>query len=712
MAGADWALITGSTDGIGKGYAVEMARRGFKIVLVSRNAQKLEAVAEEIRSETGVEVKCVSFDFTSTNLSEYESKLFGQIEGLPIGILVNNVGLSHHFPDEFTEMYGGEERHRDVLNVNTLPVTLLCHRILKQMKQRRSGVVVNLSSSICFANAAYWGVYSTSKKYVVQLTTILRKEYSRYGITVQCVSPMMVSTNMSMVRKPTYFVPSVDDYVRQAVSTIGRAAETTGCQSHQLQAFWFFQILPEFFFDIFWDNYSNSNFFPFNITSEEAVFGMNPAHPFNDWIIAYNALSLSVYIHKPHFERDGSTFTPSQLRRNTDSESTSTLSREELTVICYETRLFARFCVFLATVCAISAVLLVPLVYSHMVYTEDIVEEDLSFCQHRIRYVKDRLYELTDGFITRHKRASFLDQKAVKKLRKRPRRRKAGQRINPQGAQKDDYTGELDEYDDEDRYREKDYVEEPLKVAPSGYRSPFDFSSIQKKAPLDDGGTAGQPVPAAYQPSVSPSAAPSRYTEEPDQCCSCGMGPAGPAGPTGPDGPNGRDGRPGKNGPNGQDAEPDQVPTIDDFCFECPRGPAGQRGLPGSKGVTGEPGPPGRNGESPPRGPAGRSGPRGPRGSPGKPGSKGPTGRPGILQTVEAPAGEPGAPGEDGPPGPPGSPGQPGEAQPGPPGPVGPPGMPGQDGEPGPPGDPGRKGPRGKAGDCSHCPRPRLPPGY
>ncbi|CAD5214605.1 unnamed protein product [Bursaphelenchus xylophilus] len=256
MAGAEWAVVTGSTDGIGKGYAVELARRGFKIVLVSRNPQKLEAVAEEIRSETGVEVKCVSFDFTSTNLAEYESKLFSQIEGLPIGVLVNNVGLSHHFPDEFTEMYGGEERHRDVLNVNTLPVTLLCHRILKQMKQRRSGVVVNLSSSICFANAAYWGVYSASKKYVVQLTTILRKEYSRYGITVQCVSPMMVSTNMSKVRKPTYFCPSAAEYAKQAVDSIGHIHETTGYQSHELQAYGLFQLMPEMLFDLYWDNLS------------------------------------------------------------------------------------------------------------------------------------------------------------------------------------------------------------------------------------------------------------------------------------------------------------------------------------------------------------------------------------------------------------------------------------------------------------------------
>ncbi|CAD5209276.1 unnamed protein product [Bursaphelenchus okinawaensis] len=256
MAGAEWALVTGSTDGIGKGYALELARRGFKTILVARNPQKLAAVADEIQTETGAEVKTVSFDFTATSLADYEANLFGPIQGLPIGVLVNNVGLSHHFPDEFTEMHGDAERHRDVLNVNTLPVTMLCHRILKQMKARRSGVVVNLSSSICYANAAYWGVYSASKRYVVQLTTILRKEYAKYGITVQCVSPMMVSTNMSKVRKPTYFCPSANDYAKQAVDSIGHIGETTGYQAHELQAYGLFKLMPEFAFDLYWDNLS------------------------------------------------------------------------------------------------------------------------------------------------------------------------------------------------------------------------------------------------------------------------------------------------------------------------------------------------------------------------------------------------------------------------------------------------------------------------
>ncbi|CAD5209272.1 unnamed protein product [Bursaphelenchus okinawaensis] len=258
MAGAKWALVTGSTDGIGKGYALELARRGFKTILVARNPQKLAAVADEIRTETGAEVKTVSFDFTATSLADYEANLFGPIQGLPIGVLVNNVGLSHHFPDEFTEMHGDAERHRDVLNVNTLPVTMLCHRILKQMKARRSGVVVNLSSSICYANAAYWGVYSASKRYVVQLTTILRKEYAKYGVTVQCVSPMMVSTKMSRVRKPSLFVPSVDAYTKQAVDSIGHINETTGYQAHELQNYFFFRFMPEFFFDLYWDNVSTS----------------------------------------------------------------------------------------------------------------------------------------------------------------------------------------------------------------------------------------------------------------------------------------------------------------------------------------------------------------------------------------------------------------------------------------------------------------------
>lgn len=88
LAGGKWAIVTGSTDGIGKSYAFELARKGFNLVLISRTLSKLEETKSEITKKySGVTVKVVAFDFTSADLSAYEKTITSEIKGLDIGIL-------------------------------------------------------------------------------------------------------------------------------------------------------------------------------------------------------------------------------------------------------------------------------------------------------------------------------------------------------------------------------------------------------------------------------------------------------------------------------------------------------------------------------------------------------------------------------------------------------------------------------------------------
>ena len=75
-----WAMITGATDGIGKGFAIELAKLNFNIILVSRTQSKLDIVAEEVRklSDYKVEVKAVEFDFSKRTKPEDYNKAFGE----------------------------------------------------------------------------------------------------------------------------------------------------------------------------------------------------------------------------------------------------------------------------------------------------------------------------------------------------------------------------------------------------------------------------------------------------------------------------------------------------------------------------------------------------------------------------------------------------------------------------------------------------------
>ncbi|ROT78531.1 hypothetical protein C7M84_002736 [Penaeus vannamei] len=86
-----WAVVTGSTDGIGKSYAKELASKGMNVLLVSRTKAKLERVAQEISSKYGVETDIVQADF-SEGRSVY-GNIAEHLKGKDIGILVNNVGM-------------------------------------------------------------------------------------------------------------------------------------------------------------------------------------------------------------------------------------------------------------------------------------------------------------------------------------------------------------------------------------------------------------------------------------------------------------------------------------------------------------------------------------------------------------------------------------------------------------------------------------------
>ncbi|XP_042820747.1 testosterone 17-beta-dehydrogenase 3 isoform X3 [Panthera tigris] len=96
-----WAVITGAGDGIGKAYSFELARQGLNVVLISRTLKKLQAIAAEIECTTGSSVKIIQADFTKDNIYEHIRE---KLEGLEIGILVNNVGMLPNFlPSHFLD---------------------------------------------------------------------------------------------------------------------------------------------------------------------------------------------------------------------------------------------------------------------------------------------------------------------------------------------------------------------------------------------------------------------------------------------------------------------------------------------------------------------------------------------------------------------------------------------------------------------------------
>jgi len=230
-----WAVVTGSTDGIGKGYAKQLARRGMNVFLISRSQSKLDETAKEIREHSkSVEVKTLAFDFSASTVQAYDV-IKQALNGLEIGVLVNNVGISNDAPDYFDSYSGGEKFYKAMIDVNCSSMVEMTYIVLPQMLKRHKGAIINLSSATAFNPFALFAVYSASKTFVRFFTHCLIGEYTGKGVVFQTVHPYYVATKMSKIKKASWFAPDPNYYANSALNTVGIENETTGCLSHSIQ---------------------------------------------------------------------------------------------------------------------------------------------------------------------------------------------------------------------------------------------------------------------------------------------------------------------------------------------------------------------------------------------------------------------------------------------------------------------------------------------
>jgi len=187
------ALVTGSSQGIGRACAIELARSGAKVALCARNLEKLEEVAKEIAANGG---ESVAIKMDVANEEEIKAGVKAAIDRLgKIDILVNNAGITR---DQLV-MRMKRSDWNDVINTNLTGPFLLIQAVISSMLKQRWGRIINVTSIFGQIGQAGQANYASSKAGLIGLTMAVAREVASRNITVNAVAPGWIETAMTTV---------------------------------------------------------------------------------------------------------------------------------------------------------------------------------------------------------------------------------------------------------------------------------------------------------------------------------------------------------------------------------------------------------------------------------------------------------------------------------------------------------------------------------
>lgn len=190
------AFITGASAGIGKACAEIFAREGYNLVLTARRIDKLDDVAREIKAKYTIEVKTLSMDVRSkASVQEGWNSL--PVEWRNVDLLINNAGLSQGLDP----IYSGDTDDWDrMIDTNVKGLLYVSRTIIHQMKERKSGHVINIGSIAAKEVYPNGNVYCATKHAVDALNKAMRIDLLPYNVKVSALHPGAVETEFSIVR--------------------------------------------------------------------------------------------------------------------------------------------------------------------------------------------------------------------------------------------------------------------------------------------------------------------------------------------------------------------------------------------------------------------------------------------------------------------------------------------------------------------------------
>ena len=186
MFGGKRVLITGASSGIGAALARRFAEDGAALWLVARRADRLGALADELRAaRPGMEVQSHPADLCDESACDRLIETVGEVD-----VLVNSAGVGEY--GEFASH--NFDALQSMMRLNMHALVRLTRGLLPGMLERRSGWVLNIASLAGFQPTPYMAVYGATKSFVLDFSMALWEEVRKSGIHVACVCPGPVAT--------------------------------------------------------------------------------------------------------------------------------------------------------------------------------------------------------------------------------------------------------------------------------------------------------------------------------------------------------------------------------------------------------------------------------------------------------------------------------------------------------------------------------------
>ncbi len=238
-----WGIVAGASEGLGEALARRLSGLGLNLVLVARQKEKLERLANDIQAVHGVEVRPIAADLGDQGTLQ---QIYEEASVVETGLLVYNAAASSIGPFLSTP----EDTHAEILSVNTATPTTLCHTVGGRLARRRRGGIVLMTSLSAFQGSALISTYAATKAYLLSLAEALSYELHPCGIDVlACVAGATRTPNYvaSRPRKQRWLQPhemDPDDVAAEALSALGRKHVVIPGRRNRISHFVLNRLLP------------------------------------------------------------------------------------------------------------------------------------------------------------------------------------------------------------------------------------------------------------------------------------------------------------------------------------------------------------------------------------------------------------------------------------------------------------------------------------